>query len=179
MAYKIFTDKPTLFECTLELDGASLKDTKARLVIEAPDRTLMFTGHVTTDGVCEISIGKLRGLLDEHITGTVKLEVIAEDTYFQPWESNFVVEASKKVTVEVKEVPVPSKPALRVEVATPTQRISKEIVNDLRSKGISISKVSTHKTAVHASINEHLNRINYKGDRSEVISNVVKLLANQ
>ena len=31
-----------------------------------------------------------------------RLEVIAEDTYFTPWESNFEVQASKKVTVEVK-----------------------------------------------------------------------------
>ena len=32
----------------------------------------------------------------------LKLEVIAEDTLIEPWQSDFVVETSKKVTVEVK-----------------------------------------------------------------------------
>ena len=32
----------------------------------------------------------------------LKLEVIAEDTYFIPWESNFEVDTAKKVQVEVK-----------------------------------------------------------------------------
>ena len=32
----------------------------------------------------------------------LKLEVIAEDTYFTPWESNFEVDTAKKVQVEVK-----------------------------------------------------------------------------
>ncbi|HAI43794.1 MAG TPA: hypothetical protein DCM40_39715, partial [Maribacter sp.] len=32
----------------------------------------------------------------------MRLEVIAEDTYFTPWKSEFEIDASKKVTVEVK-----------------------------------------------------------------------------
>ena len=40
--------------------------------------------------------------MSENTTGDIKLEVIAEDTLIEPWQSNFVVSTSKKVTVEVK-----------------------------------------------------------------------------
>ena len=42
--YKLFTDKSELFECDIKLQGASLKKSKARLVVETPDYALMFNG---------------------------------------------------------------------------------------------------------------------------------------
>ena len=100
--YKLFTDKSELFECDIKLQGASLKKSKARLVVETPDYALMFNGSISNSGKCEIPIKKLKGLIDEDTTGNIRLEVIAEDTFFTPWESEFEVETSKKVTVEVK-----------------------------------------------------------------------------
>ena len=100
--YKLFTDKTEIFECDINLTGASLTKTKARLVIETSDFSLLFNGSVTADGKCKVPIKKLRGLIDETVKGNIKLEVIAEDTYFIPWESDFSVEQSKMVTVEVK-----------------------------------------------------------------------------
>lgn len=100
--YKLFTDKSEIFECSINLEGASLKDSKARLIIETEDLNLLFNGEITTDGKCTIPIKKLKGLLESNSEGKIKLEVIAEETYFVPWESNFQVQASKKVTVEVK-----------------------------------------------------------------------------
>ena len=100
--YKLFTDKSELFECDIKLQGASLKKSKARLVVETQDYSLMFNGSISKGGKCEIPIRKLKGLIDEDTTGNIRLEVIAEDTFFTPWESDFEVETSKKVTVEVK-----------------------------------------------------------------------------
>ena len=100
--YKLFTDKSELFECDIKLEGASLNKSKARLVVETNDYSLMFDGSINSSGKCEIPIRKLKGLIDESASGTIKLEVIAEDTFFTPWESDFEVAASKKVTVEVK-----------------------------------------------------------------------------
>ena len=100
--YKLFTDKSELFECDIKLQGASLKKSKARLVVETQDYSLMFKGSISKGGKCEIPIRKLKGLIDEDTTGNIRLEVIAEDTFFTPWESDFEVETSKKVTVEVK-----------------------------------------------------------------------------
>jgi hypothetical protein len=100
--YKLFTDKPEVFECNIKLEGASLKNSQARLIIETEDVNLLFNGTITSDGKCTIPIKKLRGLLESNTEGQIKLEVIAEDTYFTPWKSSFQVEASKKLTVEVK-----------------------------------------------------------------------------
>ena len=100
--YKLFTDKTELFECSISLQGASLKKSKARLVVETQDYSLLFNGTISKSGKCEIPIRKLKGLIDEDTSGNIRLEVIAEDTFFTPWESDFEVETSKKVTVEVK-----------------------------------------------------------------------------
>ena len=100
--YKLFTDKTELFECSISLQGASLKKSKARLVVETPEYSLLFNGNISKSGKCEIPIRKLKGLIDEDTSGNIRLEVIAEDTFFTPWKSDFEVETSKKVTVEIK-----------------------------------------------------------------------------
>ena len=100
--YKLFTDKAELFECDIKIEGSSLSKSKARLVVETNDYSLMFNGKINSSGKCEIPIRKLNGLIDESSKGNIRLEVIAEDTFFTPWESDFEVETSKKVTVEVK-----------------------------------------------------------------------------
>ena len=100
--YKLFTDKAELFECDIKIEGTSLSKSTARLVVETNDYSLMFNGKISSNGKCEIPVKKLRGLIDENSKGNIRLEVIAEDTYFIPWKSEFEVDASKKVTVEVK-----------------------------------------------------------------------------
>ena len=57
---------------------------------------------ITKSGKCEILNRKLKGIIDENISGTSRLEVIAEDIFFTPWESDFEEDVSKKETVEVK-----------------------------------------------------------------------------
>ena len=113
--YKLFTDKSELFECNISLQGASLKKSKARLVVETSDYSLLFKGEISSKGKCEIPIRKLKGLIDENTTGNIRLEVIAEDTFFTPWESDFEVDVSKKVTVEVKSQQT-KKPILETKV---------------------------------------------------------------
>ncbi len=100
--YKLFTDKAELFECDIKIEGTSLSKSTARIVVETADYSLMFNGKLTTDGKCTIPIKKLKGLIDENTKGNMRLEVIAEDTYFIPWKSEFEIDASKKVTVEVR-----------------------------------------------------------------------------
>ena len=100
--YKLFTDKAELFECDIKIEGSSLSKSNARLVIETKDYSLLFKGNIDSNGKCSIPIKKLKGLIEESSQGSIRLEVIAEDTFFTPWESDFEVQASKKVTVEVK-----------------------------------------------------------------------------
>ncbi len=100
--YTLYTDKIEKFSAKIKLEGASLKKSQARLVVESDDFDLMFRGTISSDGEVEIPVKRLKGLLEDRSSGNIRLEVIAEDTYFIPWESTFEVETSKKVTVEVK-----------------------------------------------------------------------------
>jgi|TARA_R110001583_G_scaffold114056_1_gene264507 hypothetical protein len=120
--YKLFTDKAELFECDIKIEGASLSNSTARLVVETNDYSLMFNGSITSDGKCKVPIKKLKGLIDENNKGNIKLEVIAEDTFFTPWETTFEVQASKQVTVEIKSQS-PKKPIL--ETTGPKVKVTK------------------------------------------------------
>jgi len=99
--YTFYTDKQEVFECKLDLEGAKLSDSKVRLVLESSNYNLMFYGKIDENGKCQIPVKKLKSLLAETDTGKVKLEVIAEDTFFEPWNDTYNVKTSKKVTVEV------------------------------------------------------------------------------
>ncbi len=99
--YTLYTDKQEIFECSISLEGASIKNTSARLILESDRLSLVYKGTVDASGKCIIPVKQLKNLLDESTNGIMRLEVIADDTYFTPWESKFKVVTSKKITVEV------------------------------------------------------------------------------
>lgn len=103
MSYKLFTDKINKFQCDLQVEGTSLVKSQARILLETPDMTYLFKGKIYETGVCEFELPKLKGILNEGSIGMVKLEVIADDVHFEPWSSDFIVEANKKVTVTLQE----------------------------------------------------------------------------
>jgi len=116
--YKLYNDKSETFSCEIELEGANLKDTQVRLVVESDNWNLMFPGEIDRYGKVTIPIKKL-SLFDEGTTGKIKMEVIAEGTVFVPWEDDFEVKMSKKVMVKFNESKtnkpkLPQKPAVKV-----------------------------------------------------------------
>lgn len=160
--YKLYTDKPETFECDIKIEGASLTKSKARLVVETKDYSLMFNGRIDDNGKCKVPIKKLRGLIDESIKGNIRLEVIAEDTYFTPWESDFEVQASKSVTVEVRSQD--TKPQLnetvKVSNVKQTQAIAK--VEQVKQRDVN-HVVNILKLLVHENIN--INNLSIKRDK--------------
>ena len=164
--YKLFTDKAELFECDIKIEGASLSNSTARLVVETNDYSLMFNGKINSSGKCEIPIKKLKGLIDESSKGNIRLEVIAEDTYFIPWKSEFEINASKKVTVEIKSQNKPliesQRPKVQVSKIKETKKINK-------SKKVTISESErTHilnimKLLIHEDVN--INNLSIKRDK--------------
>ena len=114
--YKLYTDKSIDFKANIRLQGtANIKNSFCRLVVESEDLSMVFNGDIKKGGKCEIPIKKMKGLLDEGSTGKMKFEVIADDTYFIPWEDKFSVESSKSVVVEIVENK-PEKAKVMVEV---------------------------------------------------------------
>ena len=174
--YKLFTDKSELFECDIKLQGASLKKSKARLVIETSDYSLMFNGSISKGGKCEIPIKKLKGLIDEDTTGNIRLEVIAEDTFFTPWESEFEVETSKKVTVEVKSQ-TSKKPIVEAKV-TITNSEQKHIINLLKlliKENINIKNISYKRNKLNNIVATYLKENTIK-NTEKVIDGVLQKL---
>jgi hypothetical protein len=99
--FKIYRDKIKTFECNVSVEGADLSSAQARLVLENNEYSLLFPGNINLDGKCTIDIGQLR-FLSEDLKGKMKLEVIVDgDTYFVPYEDDFIIDTSKKVRVEV------------------------------------------------------------------------------
>ena len=116
MAYKLYTDKANKFNCNIEVEGTSLTKSQVRLVIESDEMTYMFKGSIQSNGECEVTIPKTKSFLSEGTIGNMRLEVIADDVYFEPWSSDFSVATNKKVTVQIAEQEE-DKPKMKVQVA--------------------------------------------------------------
>jgi len=183
VAYKLYTDKQETFECDLFLEGADLKNSSARIIVESNDLTLMFKGEINEKGNCKVPIKKLKGLLDEDTEGNIKLEVIAEDTLIEPWQSDFVVSTSKKVTVEVKSQgnkkpikEVSSKPQVKIKNVKNHSNPINQIVEFLKENNITLQKVVKDKKRIVSILENYSNKIEYKGGTKKFIREVIKKL---
>ena len=184
--YKLYTDKQETFECDLFLEGADLKESSARILVETKDLTLLFPGKITEDGNCKVPIKKLKGLLNEDTTGNIKLEVIADDTLIEPWQSEFTVSTSKKVTVEVKSQKdkktikeVLGKPQVKIKNIKNNFNPVNDMVNTLSENGITLQKIIKNKKKIAPILESYSNKVNYKGGVSKFIREVINKLSKQ
>jgi hypothetical protein len=99
--YKLYKDINEEFVCDIAIEGSSPEETYARIIVESDEWSLMFPGEIR-NGKCIVPIKKL-GILKEGEIGTIKLEVVAEGNLFIPWQDEFKVKLSKKVTVSLNE----------------------------------------------------------------------------
>jgi len=145
MNYNLYTDKPNKFNCNIEIEGTSLSKSKVRLVIESDEMTYMFNGSIENNGVCEVNIPKTKHFLPEGSRGNMRLEVIADDVYFEPWSSQFTVKTNKKVNVVVSEQ-VDEKPKLKVQVMEQQEETLKPTVVGTKKQQIQMTKEELLKT---------------------------------
>jgi len=151
--YKLHTYKATQFECKIDLNGASLDDASARLIIESDGLALMFQGAIAKNGTCKISIPRFKGLMEEMSSGEMRLEVIVDDTYFQPWSSPFAVD-NKRVTVT--EVAKPKKKMKVMVTSNPSDKLINNIVRELYSNGVTVKNIKKRQSTVIRCITEPL-----------------------
>ena len=180
--YKLYTDKQETFECDLLLEGADLKESSARLIVESKDLTLMFKGTIDDKGNCKVPIKKLKGLMGENTTGDIKLEVIAEDTLIEPWQSDFIVDTAKKVTVEVKsqktkpQIKESTKPQVKIKNIKNDFNPINEMVDVLNKNNITLQKVVNDKKRIVSILENYSNKIGYKGGTKKFIREVIQKL---
>lgn len=193
--YKLYTDKSEDFKCKIGVEGTNLNETFARLVIESEDVNLLFEGKIDKEGNCVVPIKKLRNLIPEGNTGKMKLEVIAEDTFFSPWEDEYEVDASKKVTVEVeqKEKEPIKENRIKVNVVTPTPQPKDNIVETkkqasksvnhgqviskiLSEQGVTLSNIKENKTKIIKTIKEYSTKHSLKTNTSTLLDEIINNL---
>lgn len=152
--YKLYTDAEKKFTCKVDVGGTSLTECKARIILETDSISLLFNGSINNNGMCEIPIHKLRDYLKENQSGNIKLEIIADNTMFHPWNDTFVVETKKKVSVT----------EINSNDETPSKKIVSE--NDIRVsvKVNDIVKENTNKLiATHSKLlSEQVRKRNVK-----------------
>jgi len=120
---KFFRDKTKLFECNISVDGARLNETKARLILEFPNkRNLLFYGNIDESGKCSVTIPALKEM--DEAEGNVILEIIAESTHFESWRDKFKLETNKKVVVEMVE---PRKEIVETKIVPRVEVINEEL----------------------------------------------------
>ena len=152
--YTIQLDQTKNFECSLKIQGASLKKSKINMIIEGDDFDIKLKGTIDSDGQVTIPVKKLKGILDENVKGNMFLEVIADDTYFTPYKTEYLTEISRKV--EVISVNGKSKESL-----TESESVN---VTDSKPK-VTISDIKNDDALL---IKEHVNRINKNITRSNL-----------
>lgn len=197
--YKIYTDKTEEFNCKIQIEGAELNDSKVRLIIEGKDFNLLFNGNIDGDGKCTVNISKVK-MLSEGLTGKIKLEVIADDTFFTPWEDNYIVETSKKVVVEVEskdnsKIISESKPKVKIERVENIQKnavpkireaLQKEkicfidIKNQLVNEEIDLYNLKDNKLKFKNIVTETIKKYALSPDKQKWLSNnILKFLSEE
>lgn len=183
--YKIYTDKTENFKCDIKLKGASLSNAFARLVLESKDINLVFKGTIDPNGKCNIPISKLNGLIEEGDKGNLVLEVVADDTYFKPWESEYEVTISKKAIVEVvSQEEESSTPIMEVKVeqeeTTPEKTIKEHVVDFaklLKENKVNVKNIRTNKNKIFSLMNSYVNENHIEKDKKQlVLNNAIKAL---
>lgn len=183
--YELFVDKQEVFECSIKLEGASIENAKARLMLESDKMNLVFMGEIDKNGNCSVPIKKLKNILPEQTEGKMTLEVIADDTYFEPWESDFFVKASKSVKVEVKgQTEEPKKKAI-VEVKKkevveetkedPYEQFVDTMVTYLKEVGVTKKNFVKNKSVVKPTIDEYFKKAKLE-DKNKFLKDILKKL---
>ena len=191
--YKLFTDKTEVFECDIKLSGASLDKSNVRLVVESDQVNLLFKGKIDSNGKCKVPVKRLSGLLGETTRGTLRLEVIADDTFFTPWESDFIVETSKKVTVEVKsqnknQIVETKKPQMKVvgiknNPASKQISESRHILNIMKmmvKENITLKNIPKKKNTINKIIESYIKQNPLtESKQKRIINGIVKVLSKR
>jgi hypothetical protein len=189
--YTLYTDKSEDFKCNIGVEGADITNTHARLVLENSTMNILFEGKVNKNGDCVIPIKKLKHILPEGVEGKLKLEVIADDTYFSPWEDNFIVKVNKRVTVEVandtrknkieenkiniqvtginspKQTP---KKTVKVERKKTHSDIMAEILD---KKGITLSNFSKHVESIKPLVEKYIKRYKVNQTPDSLLNEII------
>ena len=180
--YKIYIDRPETFEATIQIEGADSTNSLCRLVIESKNYSLLFEGKIENGNV-KVPIPTLKSILKEGDSGKIKLEVIAEDTFFTPWEQEYETKLSKKVTAEVVQPTLKSnKPIVEVTQVKNSQTTPPTFINYLteqfKKNNISFINVKDNIKLIKKITSEGAKKFDISPDSPNILNGVTTALKN-
>ena len=134
-------------------------------------------GTITEKGKVSIPVKKLKGILEENSKGKMYLEVIAEDSYFTPYKTDYITELSKKVNlkenVKITEVN-------QTVIADVTTNHPENIINILKENNVDIFNIS-HKSKSTQLIQSYIVKNNIKKEEynklmEQILSQLITVL---
>lgn len=175
--YTITLDTAKNFECTLKIQGASLNKSKVNLVIESNDMDIRCRGTITEKGKVTIPVKKLKGILEENTKGKMYLEVIAEDSYFTPYKTDYITEVSKKVNLKENIKITEVNQTVTADVST---NHPENIINILKENNVDIFDIS-HKSKASQLIQSYIVKNNirqqeYNQLMEQILSQLITVL---
>jgi|TARA_R110000823_G_scaffold126762_2_gene254063 hypothetical protein len=171
MSLKLYTDRAEVFECNVALKGASLKNSSIRAVLKLADKSLLYEGKIASSGKSEIIFPKLKNILEEGDAGTMVLEVIADDAYFQPYKEKFTVQTSKKAVVEII-TSKPVEPQITVKKVTPESQLIELLVARGVTRRLVIENKTRFSKVFHSYYQENKFKIGYKKFLNNILSKI-------
>jgi hypothetical protein len=180
----LYTDKSETFKCTIGVEGANISNTTVRLVFENKNFNMLFDGQIDPDGNCTVPIKKMKGILEEGEIGKMKLEVIADDTFFTPFEEDFSVETHRRVTIDVQEdkqiTPIKENKVtvtlLNTNSIEPSSKDSQIISEILTSKGINKSNIKKNLSVTSKLVETYMKRFNVEISKTSLLDEVLRSL---
>jgi hypothetical protein len=171
MSLKLYTDRAEVFECNVALKGASLKNSSIRAVLKLADKSLLYEGKIASSGKSEIIFPKLKNILEEGDAGTMILEVIADDAYFQPYNEKFTVQTSKKAVVEIISSK-PVEPQITIKKVTPESQLIELFKSRGVTKRLIIENKKRFSKVLHNYYQENKFKIGYKKFLNNILSKI-------
>jgi hypothetical protein len=126
-----FKDKKSSFSCDIEIEGASESKSEARIILEIDNKNYLFYGDIK-NGVVDINIPAL-SFIDAK-SGNAKLEIIAENTMFQPFEAEFEIKQQKTVKLDEANIRINTKDEKTVKAVIKEHRVEKPVVKKIIKK---------------------------------------------
>ena len=160
--YKLYTDVDKKFSCKVDVGGVSLSECKSRMILETDGLNLVFNGIITKDGMCEVQLTKLKNILSENTKGKLKLEVIAENTLFTPWETECLIDVYRRLNIsEIKLESdsdiIDDRPTVSIKLGE-VSKPKKEITNESKYK-VHIDLLKSEMKKRNITTMDHFNKL--------------------
>lgn len=161
---KLHKDRKQTFECKIKIEGADLKDARARLILSGVTMDYALSGRVDAMGNCMVEIPPLKML--ENKEGTATLEVMVDNGFFEPFRTEYKLITREVTVTEVKVNDDAYKVRVHAEVKEPAKKPIQEKVTEPKKSKMFIPECSKKNKMIVKNILEGFNSLDNKNTKT-------------